>query len=62
MLPGGAEWLIVLLIIMIIFGAGKLPSVLRSMGQGVREFKDASSSNADDSKDEKSKNEDEPAS
>lgn len=36
---GWQELLIVLAIIMIIFGAGKLPSVMRSMGQGVKEFK-----------------------
>jgi len=31
--------MIVLVIVMIIFGAGKLPEVMRSMGQGVKEFK-----------------------
>lgn len=30
---------IILVIIMIIFGAGKLPDVARSLGQGVKEFK-----------------------
>lgn len=30
---------IVLVIILIIFGAGKLPEVARSLGQGVKEFK-----------------------
>jgi sec-independent protein translocase protein TatA len=39
---GGLGWqelLIVLVIIMIVFGAGKLPDVARSLGQGVKEFK-----------------------
>ena len=36
---GWQELLIVLVIIMIIFGAGKLPQVGRSLGQGVKEFK-----------------------
>ncbi len=36
---GWQELVIVLVIIMIIFGAGKLPEVARSLGQGVREFK-----------------------
>ena len=38
----GFSWqalLIVLVIIMIIFGAGKLPQVAKSLGQGVKEFK-----------------------
>ncbi len=36
---GWQELMIVLVIVMIIFGAGKLPEVMRSMGQGVKEFK-----------------------
>jgi len=38
---GWQELVIVLIIIMIIFGAGKLPAVARSLGQGVKEFKEA---------------------
>jgi sec-independent protein translocase protein TatA len=37
---GWQELVIVLVIIMLIFGAGKLPDVIRSLGQGVREFKE----------------------
>ncbi|HYE80255.1 MAG TPA: twin-arginine translocase TatA/TatE family subunit [bacterium] len=37
---GSQELLIILLLVLIVFGAGKLPQVLRSMGQGVRAFKD----------------------
>lgn len=40
---GGPEIIILLIIILIIFGAGKLPEVLGQMGRGVREFKAASS-------------------
>jgi sec-independent protein translocase protein TatA len=36
---GWQELVIVLVIIMIIFGAGKLPDVARSLGMGVKEFK-----------------------
>ena len=36
---GWQELAIVLVIIVIIFGAGKLPEVLKSLGQGVKEFK-----------------------
>ena len=41
-MPFGLGWqelVIVLVIIMIIFGAGKLPEVAKSLGQGVKEFK-----------------------
>ncbi len=39
---GWQELVIVLVIIMIIFGAGKLPEVAKSLGQGVKEFKQES--------------------
>lgn len=38
---GGPELIILLVIILIVFGAGKLPEVFRSLGHGVREFKSA---------------------
>ncbi len=44
---GWQELVIVLVIIMIIFGAGKLPEVVKSLGQGVKEFKEEASSPAD---------------
>lgn len=37
--PGGAEWLIVLLILLLLFGASRLPKLARSMGQAGKEFK-----------------------
>ena len=39
---GPTELIIVLVIVMIIFGAGKLPQVLGSLGKGVKEFREAS--------------------
>jgi sec-independent protein translocase protein TatA len=44
---GWQELVIVLVIIMIIFGAGKLPEVARSLGQGVKEFRQESSGATD---------------
>src|SRR5262245_66613605 len=38
---GGPELIIVLVIVLIVFGAGKLPSVMRDVGKGVKEFKKA---------------------
>jgi sec-independent protein translocase protein TatA len=39
---GVPELVIILVLVLIVFGAGKLPKVMRSMGEGVREFRDAS--------------------
>ena len=44
---GWQELVIVLVIIMIIFGAGKLPEVAKSLGQGVKEFKQESAGATD---------------
>lgn len=44
---GWQELVIVLVIIMIIFGAGKLPDVVKSLGQGVKEFKTEANAPAD---------------
>lgn len=38
---GSTELIIVLVVILIIFGAGKLPNVMRDLGKGVSEFKKA---------------------
>lgn len=38
---GGWEWLIILVIVIIIFGVGKLPQVGGALGKSIREFRDA---------------------
>ncbi len=39
---GFREILLILLIILILFGAKRIPEMMRAMGQGVKEFKKAS--------------------
>jgi sec-independent protein translocase protein TatA len=38
---GGWEIMIILLVILIFFGANKIPEIARGLGRGIREFKDA---------------------
>ncbi|MDN5203575.1 twin-arginine translocase TatA/TatE family subunit [Fulvivirgaceae bacterium BMA10] len=40
-LPGGPEWLLIILFVIIFFGAKKIPELARGLGKGIREFKDA---------------------
>lgn len=47
---GGYEWLIILFIILILFGAKKLPELARGMGEAVREFRKASQAEIDERK------------
>ncbi len=37
---GGAELVFILVIVLIVFGAGRLPDVLGQLGRGVRTFRD----------------------
>jgi|GEM_PF-481140 len=39
---GGGELVFILVIVLIVFGAGKLPSVFGQLGKGVRTFRDES--------------------
>lgn len=40
-MPGGWEWVIIILVVLIFFGAKKIPELARGLGRGIREFKDA---------------------
>jgi sec-independent protein translocase protein TatA len=42
LLPSGSEWIWILLIILLLFGGAKLPSLAKGLGQSIREFKKAS--------------------
>ncbi len=39
---GGSEMFLILLAILLLFGAKKIPELARGLGKGIREFKDAS--------------------
>ena len=38
-MPGGWEWIIIGLIVVIFFGAKKIPDIFRGFGKGIREKK-----------------------
>lgn len=40
---GVPELSIIVLLVLILFGPGKLPGVMKALGDGVRQFKDAAS-------------------
>ena len=47
-MSGVWEWVIILVVILIFFGVGKLPAVLGQMGKGVKAFKDGMREDDDD--------------
>jgi sec-independent protein translocase protein TatA len=47
---GPTELIVILVLVMLVFGVGKLPEVGAGLGQGIREFKDSISGRNDDDK------------
>lgn len=39
---GGTEMIIILIIVLLLFGGKKIPELMKGLGKGVKEFKDAS--------------------
>jgi sec-independent protein translocase protein TatA len=45
---GLPEMLVVLAIVLLIFGANRLPELMKGLGKGIRNFQDASKEGADE--------------
>ena len=43
-IPGGAEWIFILLAVVLLFGGKKIPELMKGIGKGVRDFNDAKES------------------
>jgi sec-independent protein translocase protein TatA len=56
---GTTEMIIILVLVLIIFGAGKLPQVAGSLGKGLRNFKDGMDTNLIDDENESPKDKNE---
>ena len=52
---GGPELIFILVIVLIVFGAGKLPTVLGQLGKGVRTFREESTTDKADKTDKTDK-------
>ena len=40
-MPGGTEWILIVIAVLVLFGGKKIPEFMRGIGKGMREFKDA---------------------
>jgi sec-independent protein translocase protein TatA len=47
---GGPELVLILIILLVLFGGSKLPSLAKGLGQSIKEFKKASKEGDDDEK------------
>ena len=40
-MPGGSEWILIVIVVLLMFGGKKIPELMRGLGRGMREFTDA---------------------
>ena len=40
-MPGGSEWILIFLAVLLLFGGRKIPELMRGIGKGIREFNNA---------------------
>ena len=40
-MPGGTEWILIIVVVLLMFGGKKIPELMRGIGRGMREFHDA---------------------
>ena len=43
-MPGGSEWIFIIIAVLVLFGGKKIPEFMRGLGKGIREFNDAKDS------------------
>lgn len=46
-MPGFGELVIIFLIVLLVFGAGRIPKIAKDLGSGIREFKKSVSGESD---------------
>tara|TARA_B110000444_G_scaffold185135_1_gene174176 strand:+ start:166 stop:354 length:189 start_codon:yes stop_codon:yes gene_type:complete len=54
-MPGGPEWIIILAIVLLLFGGKKLPGLMKGIGKGIKDFKNAKNEISDDIDDKNNK-------
>ena len=54
--PGPVEIIIIVLVILLLFGGRKIPELMRGLGRGMKEFKNAQRDDTADEKKEDDKN------
>jgi sec-independent protein translocase protein TatA len=40
-MPGGGEWILIFLAVLLLFGGRKIPELMKGIGKGIREFNEA---------------------
>ena len=40
-MPGGTEWILIIVAVLVMFGGKKIPEFMKGIGKGMREFNEA---------------------
>jgi len=40
-MPGGSEWILIIAVVLLLFGGKKIPELMKGLGSGIKEFKNA---------------------
>ncbi|MCL3782349.1 twin-arginine translocase TatA/TatE family subunit [Prolixibacteraceae bacterium JC049] len=48
---GGYEWILIILVVVLLFGGRKIPELMKGLGKGMKEFKNATKDEEASSKD-----------
>ena len=38
-IPGGMEWILIVVVVLLLFGGKKIPELMKGLGKGISEFK-----------------------
>lgn len=52
-IPGGASIALIVVVVLLLFGGRKIPELMRGLGSGIKEFKNASKEDKDEKIEEK---------
>ncbi len=55
MFPGHWEWIVIILVIVLLFGAKKIPELAKGLGSGIKEFRKATKEGAREEENEEDK-------
>ena len=50
-IPGGMEWVLIAIVVLLLFGGKKIPELMKGLGKGISEFKKGKNENNETKKD-----------
>ena len=51
-IPGGMEWVLIAVVVLLLFGGKKIPELMKGLGKGIKEFKSASKEESNENKED----------